>query len=302
MDATLVVLAAGLGSRFGGLKQIEPLGKHGEFIADFSAYDALRAGFNKIVYVIKPEIEEIFREKMASKAEKHVKVELAFQCMDDLPADFNAPADRTRPWGTSHALWATRHITKEPFMIISADDFYGRGVFQSAYDFLKNDSKTDYDFAMPGHTLAATVSEHGSVSRAICQVEDEFLTDIREIRKIKKHTDGINYLDEDTGECKPIDGASIVNMLAFAFKPTIFEEIEKNFASFFENKKNPLEGEYFLNSVVKKLIKNNSATMKVLPVSPEDRWMGVTYPEDMQMAKTAIWELISQGHYPEKLW
>ncbi|MCL2854928.1 MAG: nucleotidyltransferase [Defluviitaleaceae bacterium] len=295
MNATLVVLAAGLGSRFGGPKQITPIGRHGEIIADFSAYDAIRAGFNKIVFVTKPAILQDMKDITAKI--KDVPVQLALQTVDDLPAGFTAPPSRERPWGTSHALWAARHVVNEPFMVISADDFYGRGVFNSMHGFLTDGSGGDYAFAMPGHKLSQTVSEHGSVSRAVCTIENGYLTKIKEMLNIEKRYKGIGNVDGDSFQMLADD--TIVNMLVFGFTPAIFEEIEKGFATFLQNRINDPKAEYFLNATVGGLIDTGKATMKVLPV--DDKWMGVTYEEDLPKAQKVINELIESGHYPEKL-
>lgn len=299
MNTTLVILAAGLGSRYGGLKQMETIGKHGEIIADFSVYDAITAGFNKIVYVIKDEMEKDFEEKVSSKI-KGAKVELAFQRTDDLPRGFSPNPDRTRPWGTSHALWAARHAVNEPFMVISADDFYGRGVFKSMFDFLTSgpDKSGKYAFAMPGHLLENTVSEHGYVSRAKCTVDsNNYLTEIKEILRITKTNEGIGY--EEDGKFINLPGDTIVNMCTFAFTPEIFAEVEKGFAKFLTANPQTLDKEYFMNATVRALIKSGLATLKVLPAT--DRWMGITYQDDLEKAKKAIWQLIDQGVYPEKL-
>ncbi|MCL2621083.1 MAG: NTP transferase domain-containing protein [Defluviitaleaceae bacterium] len=295
MNATLVVLAAGLGSRFGGPKQITPIGRHGEIIADFSAYDAIRAGFNRIVFVAKPAILQDLKDITAKI--KDVPVEIALQTIDDLPSGFAVPADRERPWGTSHALWAARHTVKEPFMVISADDFYGRGVFSSMFQFLTTDKGGEYSFAMPGHKLYQTVSEHGSVSRAVCTTENGYLTKIQEMLKIEVRPEGIGNVCNDAFQILERD--TIVNMLAFAFTPAIFDEIGKGFASFLQTNLDHPKAEYFLNSTVGKLINAGTATMKVLPV--DDKWMGVTYQEDLAVAQKAIEEMIASGHYPEKL-
>ncbi|MCL2753990.1 MAG: sugar phosphate nucleotidyltransferase [Defluviitaleaceae bacterium] len=298
MDTTLVVLAAGMGSRFGGLKQMTGLGPSGEMIADYSVYDAIKAGFTKIVYVIKKEFEEDFIEKVSSKI-KGIKVELAFQDLQDLPGGFNVPAERKKPWGTSHALWAARNVVNEPFMVISADDFYGRGVFTSMHNFLAHEVKdcADYTFAMPGHILANTVSDYGSVSRAICTVENGFLVNVRELRKIEKKPEGIGH--DVFGEFEILADDTIVNMLVFGFSPAIFAAIEEGFADFFDAFPNAVEEEYFLNNVVKKLILDKKATMRVLPVT--DRWMGMTYPQDLPIVQKALSEMIARKLYPTPL-
>jgi len=298
LDTTLVILAAGLGSRFGGLKQMTGLGPKGEMIADYSVYDAKKAGFTKVVYVIKRDFEADFVERVSSKI-KGIKVELCFQDSHDLPPSFSVPTARKKPWGTSHALWAARHAVREPFMVISADDFYGRGVFTSMHNFLTQEVKNcaDYTFAMPGHILANTVSEYGSVSRAICTVENNYLINVRELRKIEKKPEGIGH--DVFGKFETLPNDTIVNMLVFGFSPAIFGAIEEGFADFFAAFPNAIEEEYFLNNVVKKLVHDGKATMKVLPV--HDRWMGMTYPEDLPIVQNALKKLVAKGEYPTPL-
>ncbi|MDR2166924.1 MAG: nucleotidyltransferase [Clostridiales bacterium] len=304
MNTTLVVLAAGLSSRFGGEnggKIVENVGHSGEVICDFSVYDAICAGFNKIVYVIKKDKETEFVDKVSSKI-RDAQVELVYQELEDLPPGFSVCDKRNKPWGTSHALWAARHKVNEPFMVISADDFYGRGIFREMFNFLTNEAKTPglCTFAMPGHRLGETVSEHGSVSRAICDVDAAgFVTDIREIREIKKRNGDIGYCFNE--EFKILPGDAIVNMLAFAFTPAIFDEIEKGFAEFFEKFGNDPEAEYYLNSVVKNLIQKGKATLKMLPVDSADRWVGITYQNDLEPARRFVRGLIDNGTYPVKL-
>jgi len=299
MKTTLVVLAAGLSSRFGasGGKVVEGVGKNGEVICDFSVYDAIQAGFNKIVYIIKSDKKDEFVQKVSSKI-KGVEVVLAFQNMDDLPEGFSVPDGREKPWGTCHALWAARHVVHEPFMVISADDFLGRGIFESMHKFLT--SAKGHEFAMPGHLLGETVSDHGSVSRAICDAcEDGFVRDIREIRAITKQGYKIGYNAGDEFVHLPAD--TVVNMLAFAFTPEIFNEIETGFAEFFENYGHELTAEYYLNSIVRKLILKGVASLKILPVDSKDRWIGITYQPDLEIARDTLAKLIDKGEYPQKL-
>ena len=298
MNTTLVVLAAGMGSRFGGLKQVEPLGKHGEIIADFSVYDAMLAGFNKVVYIIKAEMEEIFAEKVTSRiSSAGIKVEFAFQDINDLPGGLVTPQSREKPWGTSHALWAARHIINEPFMVINADDFYGRSVYKAIHDFLVDDANGDFDYSMGGYLLENTVSTYGSVSRGVCAVKDGFLQDIEEVTAIEKRYDGIGYAKD--GRFKYLPGSTVVSMNTFGFKPSIFGEIEKGFTNFLaENLQNP-KAEYYLPLIIGELLAAGKATMKVLPAL--DTWYGFTYKEDTEIVKKAVWGLIERGEYPEKL-
>ena len=298
MNTTLVVLAAGMGSRFGGLKQVMPLGKHGEIIADFSVYDAKLAGFNKVVYIIKEEMKEQFTETIVSRVKSSgMQVELAFQDANDLPGGLKAPATREKPWGTSHALWAARNVVNEPFMVINADDFYGRAVYQSIHDFLTDSSSGDMDYCMGGYLLENTVSSYGSVSRGVCGVKDGFLTDIEEVLAIEKRNDGIGY-STDTG-FKYLPGSTVVSMNTFGFKPSIFAELEAGLAHFLsENLQSP-RAEYYLPLTIQELLAANKATMRVLPAL--DTWYGFTYQEDKEIVQKAVWGLIEQGKYPEKL-
>jgi len=292
------VLAAGLGSRFGGgsAKQVARLGKHGEILADFSAFDAIRAGFTKIVFVIKDDMEEVFVENVSSKI-KGAEVALAFQRISDLPPGFAVPDGREKPWGTAHALWAARHAVNEPFMMIHADDFYGADIYKSARNFLTDDANGDFDYAMGGYRLENTLSDHGGVSRGVCTVRDGYLTDVAETLEIQRRPDGIAYPASDSFKYLP--GSTIVSMGAFAFKPTIFAEIEKAFTEFLKQNQQNLRAELFATALVSGLIASGTATVKILET--HDQWLGVTYQEDKDRVQNAIWQLIEQGKYPEKL-
>ncbi|MCL2574101.1 MAG: sugar phosphate nucleotidyltransferase [Defluviitaleaceae bacterium] len=298
MNTTLVILAAGMGSRFGGLKQVSPLGKHGEIIADFSVYDALQAGFNKVVYIIKKDMEELFNETVVSRVKRSgIQVEFAFQDINDLPNGLKTPSTREKPWGTSHALWAARNVINEPFMVINADDFYGRDVYKSIHSFLTSSTNGDYDYCMGGYLLENTVSSYGSVSRGVCRVESGLLVDIEEVLAIEKRHDGIGYTIDNN--FKYLAGSTVVSMNTFGFKPSIFIEIEKGFTHFLtENLQSP-KAEYFLPLTIKELLTANKATIKVLPAL--DTWYGFTYQQDKEIVQKAVWELIEQGKYPEKL-
>lgn len=297
-NTTLVVLAAGLGSRFGGgsAKQVARLGKHGEILADFSAFDAIRAGFTKIVFVIKDDMEEVFVENVSSKI-KGAEVALAFQRISDLPPGFAVPDGREKPWGTAHALWAARHAVNEPFMMIHADDFYGADIYKFAHNFLTDDANGDFDYAMGGYRLENTLSDHGGVSRGVCTVRDGYLTDVVETLEIQRRPDGIAYPAGDSFKYLP--GSTIVSMGAFAFKPTIFAEIEKAFTEFLKQNQQNLRAELFATALVSGLIASGTATVKILET--HDQWLGVTYQEDKDRVQNAIWQLIEQGKYPEKL-
>jgi len=298
MDTTLVILAAGLGTRFGGgsEKQLATVGKHGEIMSDFSVYDAILGGFTKVVYVIKPDMEPMFTENIASKI-KGAKAITAFQRMEDLPAGLSVPQGREKPWGTAHAMWAARHEVKEPFMVINADDYYGRSIYKAMNSFLRDEKNGNYDYAMGGYFLGNTVSEYGSVSRGICTLKDGFLVDVEEIKGIEKRPEGISYARGDIFHVLPDD--TPVSMNAFAFKPSIFNEFERIFAHFLAENSRNLTAEIGMADIAKELIKRGAATMSVLPAT--DRWYGFTYKAEQEIVRKAVWDMIDQGIYPEKL-
>jgi len=304
MDTTLVILAAGLSSRFGSgsPKQVAAVGRNGEIIADYSVFDAIRAGFTKIVYVIREDLKEAFVENVSSKIKVDgVEVVLAFQKMDDVPQGFSA-VEREKPWGTAHALWAARHVVNEPMMMIHGDDFYGADVYGTVNNFLRDPSNGEFDYAMGGYRLENTLSPMGGVSRGVCVVKDGLMTDMRETHKIRMYPDGIAYpdpADEEQERLIYLPGSSIVSMGAFAFKPSIFGEIEKDFVEFLgKNPQNP-KTELWMTGVVSKLLTSGKATMKVLETT--GKWFGVTYQEDKPAVVAAIADLVEQGVYPDKL-
>ncbi|MFY9592703.1 MAG: sugar phosphate nucleotidyltransferase [Caldicoprobacterales bacterium] len=296
----LVIMAAGMGSRYGGLKQIDPVGPNGEIIIDYSIYDALKAGFDKVVFIIKEEIEEAFREVIGSRIEKKVETAYVFQDIDDLPEGFTRPAEREKPWGTGHAVLSCRGKIDRPFSVINADDFYGRDSFQVLYDYLKDiDDVKSYNYAMVGFILKNTLTEHGYVSRGICQVNSQgYLEDIKERTKIQRFSDGVKY--QEDGEWITIPENSIVSMNMWGFTPSIFDELETGFSNFLEKNKDNIEkAEFFLPNLVGDLVTDDKAKVKVL--TSNERWYGVTYKEDKPIVKKAIGELIKQGIYPDKL-
>lgn len=300
---TLVVMAAGMGSRYGGLKQIDPIGPNGEIIIDYSIYDAIKAGFGKVVFIIKKENEEIFRESIGKRAEKLIDTAYVYQRIDDLPTGFGVPHERVKPWGTGHAVMSCRNIVDTPFAVINADDFYGRTSFQVLHDYLVSASDCDgmYQYCMVGFILENTLTEHGHVARGVCTVDSEgYLIDINERTKIKKFGKVTKYTEDDENWVVIPEG-SIVSMNTWGFTPSFFKELEARFPQFLEsNKDNLLKAEYFLPSVVDSLITEKKAKVKVLPSN--ERWYGVTYREDKPVVKQAISTLIQQGIYPEKLW
>ena len=286
-DATLVVMAAGMGSRFGGLKQIEPIGPHGQAIVDFSVYDAKQAGFNKVVFIIKHEIEDEFKKIVGSRIEKMIDVDYAFQEIDMLPEGFTAPADRTKPWGTAHAIYCCRDVVKTPFAVINADDYYGKSAYKKMYNHLKEQKG---DFCMVGFRLENTLPENGTVSRGICEVENGVLKSVTERTKIidcKYTEDDLNWTE------LPKD--SIVSMNMWGFTPDVFGYIEKDLNKFFAEKINEPKVEYYLPTVVSNVIANGQKDVSVLVA--EDKWYGVTYKEDKAGVVTALNEKINNGEY-----
>ncbi len=288
-NATLVVMAAGMGSRFGGLKQIAPVGKNGEAILDFSVYDAVEAGFNKVVFVINHRIENDFRELVGKRIEKRVKVEYVFQEKEYLPDGYECPEERVKPWGTGHAILCCKNTVKEPFAVINADDFYGKTAFKKIYDYLKEQTE---NYCMVGFRLANTLTENGYVSRGVCEEKDGFLSNITERTKIvdcKYTEDDVNWVE--------LSPDTIVSMNMWGFTTDIFEFLEREFNKFLDEKLTVEKSEFYLPSVVDTLIKSGEKKAKVL--ASEDKWYGVTYKEDKDAVVAAIAKKIDAGEYPE---
>ena len=299
---TLVIMAAGMGSRFGGLKQITPVDPQGHKIIDFSLFDAWRAGFRDVVFIIKHEIEEEFKAKVGSEAEKHFHVQYVFQDVSDLPEGFTAPAERVKPWGTGHAIAACRNTVKGPFAVINADDFYGRTAFSTIYDYLAANTE-ESAYAMVGYRLRNTVTEHGSVARGVCEVNEEgLLTGITERTKIFKRGDDAAYTEDDGQTFTHLSGSTIVSMNLWGFTRGILDVLWDRFPAFLEKNLpvNPLKCEYFLPFVVNEQLEEGSATARVLPC--EETWYGVTYKEDLESVENAIARMKKDGVYEEDLW
>lgn len=296
----LIIMAAGMGSRFGGLKQITPVGDNGEIILDFSLYDAWRAGFRKAVFVIKRENEADFRAIVGSRAESRMDVRFVFQELDDLPAGFSIPEGRVKPWGTAHAVRAARHVIDEPFAVINADDFYGRGAYAALYDFFASDPPAG-EQAMVGYRLRNTVTEHGSVARGICETENGVLTSITERTRIEKQGDAAAYT-EDGEHWINLPGDTLVSMNFWGFQREMMAAFDAGFGAFLsgEMPKNPIKAEYFLPSVANAEMLAGRARIRVLPC--EETWHGVTYREDLPGVKAAVAALKAAGEYPETLW
>ena len=287
-DITLVVMAAGMGSRFGGLKQIEPIGKNGEVILDFSVYDAVEAGFNKVVFVIKHEIEKDFKEIIEKRIAKKVKVEYAFQELNDLPAGYTVPADRSKPWGTAHAILCCKDIVKEPFAVINADDYYGKSAFKQIADFLMSNQD---DYSMVGFRLQNTLTENGHVSRGVCEIENGILQSVTERTKIMD----CKYTEDDGATWIALSPDTVVSMNLWGFTPDIFGYIEEGFKKFLDERINEPKSEYYLPSVVSSLIERKEKQVKVLIA--EDKWYGVTYKEDKEKVVSAIVAKMDNGEY-----
>ena len=298
-EPTLVILAAGMGSRFGGLKQITAVDEHGHAIIDFSLYDAYRAGFRKVVFIIKHEIEEDFKNAIGRRMEKYFDVKYAYQQLDRLPQGYSVPASRTRPWGTGHAVLCCKDLVDGPFAVINADDYYGRSAYQSLYDFLSADRSED-EHAMVAYLLKNTVTENGSVARGICQVENGCLTDVVERTKIFK--DGKDAKFTEDGETfYPLSGDVSVSMNCWAFSHSMFDELEKRFPAWLDENlpKNPDKCEYFLPFVANNMIKAGEGKIKVL--NCHETWYGITYKEDMDSVVNAIKKMRAEGVYPDTL-
>ncbi len=300
---TLVVLAAGMGSRFGGLKQITPITDNGEFIIDFSIYDAVRAGFDRVVFIIKEENYDAFNETVGKRIEGNVKVEYAFQKSDDVPAWYSINPERVKPWGTAHAALAARHIVDDNFAVINADDFYGRSAFEQLAAHLKNARSENgvSESCMVGFVLKNTLTENGSVSRGECFVDENgMLTAVRERTKIERDGEGARFLDDD-GEWKPISPETIASMNCWGFTPSVFAEMEKGFENFLKNTGyDEIKKEYYLPFAVEEMMNAGKCTVKVY--KSLSNWYGVTYAEDKENVYNSIKALIKSGEYPEKLW
>ena len=291
-DITLLVMAAGMGSRYGGLKQLDAVGPSDETIIDFSVYDAIRAGYNKVVFIIREDFEKQFKEKISNKYEDKIKVEIVYQDLHDLPNSFSCPKDRSKPWGTGHAILAARNVISEPFAAINGDDFYGRESFKIISDHY---SSVNNGFAMAAFQLDKTLSDYGSVSRGICEQNLNRLVTVVETHGIKKSSTGNIECDRDIS----LLGNELVSMNMWGFMPSIFDYLEKMFNEFLDENISDLKSEFLIPSVVNDLIEKNIEKVQVLKT--KSTWFGVTYIEDKPFVKNQIKELIQTGIYPEKL-
>lgn len=304
-EPVLVVMAAGMGSRYGGLKQIDPVDQYGNIIIDYSLYDARRAGFKTVVFVIKPEIDEAFRSVIGDRISKVMNVEYAYQKIDDLPEGYEVPEGRTKPWGTAHAIMAARDVIDGPFAVINADDYYGAEGFRIIYQYLCEhpDAPQRYEYAMVGYLLENTVTDHGCVARGVCEsTDDGYLANVVERTKIEKGENSPRYSEDDGKTWTDLPGDTIVSMNLWGFHRSYLDEAIARFPAFLEEtaKQNPLKGEYFLPSVVSQLLQEDKARVKVL--SSKDKWYGVTYKEDKPVVVNALKQMRESGLYPEKLW
>lgn len=296
-------MAAGIGSRFGkGIKQLAPVGPNGEIIMDYSIHDALEAGFNKVVFIIRKDIEEEFREVIGNRIEKIVEVEYAFQSLDDLPDGFEKPADRTKPWGTGQAVLAARNVLDEPFMVINADDYYGKEAYIKVHDYLVQEQPDDgiIHICMAGFRLGNTLSDHGSVTRGVCHIEDGALTGVTETHNIFKTAQGAEAHNED-GTVQPLDVKCLVSMNMWGLTPAFMNILEKGFVEFLEGvEPGNIKKEYLLPVLIDQLIKSGKAKVDVL--ESKDAWFGVTYQEDKDIVIAAFKELTDKGVYPKSLY
>lgn len=292
---TLVIMAAGMGSRFGGLKQIEAVGPNGEFIIDYSIYDAIKAGFTKVVFIIKEENYEIFKETIGKRISDYIKVEYVFQNNDNVPV--NIPADRIKPLGTAHAILCCKDKVHENFAIINADDFYGRDSYLKVKEFISN-SKNDNEFALIGYNAIDTITNNGSVKRGICNVKDDYLVNLNE-SVINLENGKLNAKTLVDNKDIEVHNNTTVSMNMFGFTPKLFELLENNFKNFLDNN-DLMTAEYLIPEEVNKYLRNNIVNVKVIKTT--SKWYGITYKEDLQLIKDEIKKLINDGIYPENLW
>lgn len=305
-ETALVIMAAGIGSRFGGgIKQLEPVGPGGEIIMDYSIYDALKAGFDKIVFIIRRDLEEDFREVIGNRIEKVARVEYAFQELGDLPEGFSVPEGRKKPWGTGQAVLSIKGLVDGPFLVINADDYYGKEGFQKIHDYMVNHMKEDgdvYDMCMGGFILRNTLSDNGTVTRGVCTLDgDGSLKEVTETYEIRMEADGSMKAQDEQGNPVQVNPDQHVSMNMWGLPAAFLKELEKGFPEFLENlKEGDIKSEYLLPKIIDKLVKAGKARVEVLET--KDKWFGVTYKEDKETVVEAICSLIAEGAYPERLY
>lgn len=298
---TLLILAAGMGSRYGGLKQLDPMGPNGETVLDYSVFDALRAGFGKVVFVIRRDFEEEFKTKVGSRFDKHIPVEYAFQSITDLPEGFTVPEGRVKPWGTTHAVLAAEEKVKEPFAMINADDFYGRDAFAKLAANLPTLRPVDgrKHYSLVGFQLKNTLSDHGSVARGVCTSHEGKLTSVTEMTKIVKTDTGARN-EEDPDNHIELSGHELVSMNFWGFTPDVFPQLREAFVNFLKKEGGSQKSECYVPKEVDNFIKQGTADVEVLQTSSS--WFGVTYPEDKEIVVASIKKLTDAGEYPAPLW
>ncbi len=300
----LVIMAAGMGSRYGGLKQIDPVDEQGHIIMDFSLYDAKEAGFEKVVFIIKKANEQDFRACIGDRIEKQMEVSYVFQELDNLPEGYQVPEGRVKPWGTAHAVLCCEDVVDGPFAVINADDYYGKHAFKMMYDYLSTHQDDDkYRYMMVGYMLENTLTENGHVARGVCEMNDQgYLVDINERTRIEKKDDGAAYTEDDGQTWVTLSKDTTVSMNMWGFSQSFMGELKKRFPAFLDQgiASNPLKSEYFLPSVVSELLEEDKATVQVL--KSLDKWYGVTYKEDKAVVVAAIAKLKKEGLYPLNLW
>ncbi|MFA7256341.1 MAG: sugar phosphate nucleotidyltransferase [Kiritimatiellales bacterium] len=299
MTPTLVIMAAGIGSRYGGLKQIDPVGPSGEIVLDYSVYDAIQAGFGKVVFIIRPDIEEAFKEVIGTKLDGRIQVEYVFQTLDKVPGNFPVPGNRSKPWGTGQAVLMAKPVVHEPFAVINADDFYGRESFQVIAKQLMSMDVNSTDCCMVGFYIKNTLSEHGGVARGYCDVKDGKLQHIVERFNIERKEDGIIRYEEN-GLIKKMEDDDMVSMNTWGFTPRLFEFLERGFEEFLAARGSELKSEYLLPELIDGMIQHGETEVAVLPTN--EKWMGVTYAEDKPQVMSGIRALVDAGLYPSNLW
>ncbi|MHC4203401.1 MAG: nucleotidyltransferase family protein [Planctomycetota bacterium] len=300
MKPTLLILAAGMGNRYGGLKQIDPIGPNGEIIIDYSIYDAIRAGFDKLVFIIRHYFEKDFKETIGNKFDGVVETAYAYQELDAALGEFALPSDREKPWGTGHATLLGKDFIDEPFAVINADDYYGINSFKTIADFLYGSEVSPANYAMVGFRLRNTLSEYGSVARGVCHCDgNNYLSDIFERTGVEKHGNGARYFDEDGTE-HLLTGDEVVSMNLWGFHQSVFGHISAKFKDFLKEHGNDPKAELYIPTVIDDLVESGKVKVKVLPT--HDTWFGVTYRQDRDIAERCMRKLIDKGLYPEKLW
>jgi len=298
MKPTLLILAAGIGSRYGGIKQMDKIGPSGESIIDYSVFDAIRAGFKKVVFVLNPNIEKDFKEVYEPRLNGKIETDYVLQEIKAVPKGVPVNTARVKPWGTGHAVLVAKDAISGPFAVINADDFYGKEAFEKIGNFLTTSENNSNNYAMVGYKLENTLSENGSVSRGICQTENGFLTDVIERTSIANKGDKIVFNDDGTEE--EIDSNSVVSMNFWGFSPLFFDQLERDFTDFMEENASELKAEFFIPTVVNELIEDQEASISML--TSNDQWFGVTYQEDKEITINKVKELVAKGSYPSSLW